>query len=85
MIAVATLLHAERPVASTARARDYAKGLRKPLPPPPPLKALRGRLHDLQAHCAGLEARLAEPRVGDFMKTSAATRGKLYELRAQLA
>ena len=87
MIAAATLLHAERPVTSTERARDYAKCIRKPTPTPPldVSKALEGQLRDLKEFCDGFEARLAEPRVGEFMKASAATRGKLYDLRAQLA
>lgn len=45
---------------------------------------LRGDLVDFQEMLNTFEERLSEPTVGTFMDTSAATSGRLYELRDDL-
>lgn len=98
MNATAATIFAQRPVSSTERARVFAAELaaraKSTEPSPTPSLAssfegvhdttLRGDLVDLKNHLDGFEARLHEPRVGQFMDARNATSGDLYDLRAEL-
>jgi len=78
-------------MSTTERARVYAMTVPKPVvrvaPVAPVIEIkyqLTGNLVDLRDHLAHLEERLVERRVGDFMDTTAACTGHLYDIQREL-
>ena len=91
------VIHAERPVSSMMRAREFAHKLKlRTRQAPEPIVSLDGELVVFRNHIAGLDERLSdaweravdrsqEPLVGDIVNWSRACTGHLYDVRDDLS